>query len=61
MYRARPSARLRAAPEDRERGGSFLQDEPAMKKERETKEDGRYIIFFSFEDEELAAGGEDEG
>jgi hypothetical protein len=38
-----------------------LQDEPAMKKERETKEDGRYIIFFSFEDEELAADGEDEG
>jgi hypothetical protein len=31
-----------------------LQDEPAMKKERETKDDGRYIIFFSFEDEEPA-------
>ena len=29
-----------------------MQDEPAMKKERETKEDGRYIIFFSFGDEE---------
>ncbi len=38
-----------------------MQDEPAIKKERETKEDGRYIIFFSFEDEELAADGEDEG
>ena len=23
-----------------------------MKKERETKEDGRYIIFYSFEDED---------
>ncbi len=23
-----------------------------MKKERESKEDGRYIIFYSFEDEE---------
>ncbi len=23
-----------------------------MKKERETKEDGRYIIFYAFEDEE---------
>ncbi len=23
-----------------------------MKKDRETKEDGRYIIFFTFEDEE---------
>jgi len=40
----------------------FLQDEPAMKKERETKEDGRYIIFFSFEDEEeeTPPTGEDE-
>jgi hypothetical protein len=38
-----------------------LQDEPAIKKERETKEDGRYIIFFSFEDEELAADGGGEG
>jgi hypothetical protein len=27
-----------------------------VKKERESKEDGRYIIFYSFEDEE-----EDEG
>ncbi len=37
-----------------------MQHEPAMKKERETKDDGRYIIFFSFEDEELAPdeGGE---
>ncbi len=38
-----------------------MQHEPAMKKERETKDDGRYIIFFSFEGEELAADGEDEG
>ena len=38
-----------------------LQDEPAMKKERETKDDGRYIIFFSFEDEEAPPAGEDEG
>ena len=28
-----------------------------MEKERETKEDGRYIIFYSFEDE----GEEDRG
>jgi hypothetical protein len=28
-----------------------------LKKERETKEDGRYIIFYAFEDE----GEEDEG
>ena len=61
MYLTRASTRLRARPEDRERGGSFLQDEPAMKKERETKEDGRYIIFFSFEDEERAPDGDDEG
>ncbi len=39
-----------------------MHDEPAIKKERETKEDGRYIIFFSFEDEEeKAPSGEDEG
>ena len=28
------------------------QDEPEMVKERETKEDGRYIIFYSFGDGE---------
>ena len=28
-----------------------------MKKERESKEDGRYIIFYTFEDEE--GSGED--
>jgi hypothetical protein len=39
-----------------------LQDEPAMKKERETKEDGRYIIFFSFDEKEgEAPTGEEEG
>jgi hypothetical protein len=38
-----------------------LQDEPAMKKERETKDDGRYIIFFSFEDEERAPAEDGEG
>ena len=38
-----------------------MQDEPAMKKERETKEDGRYIIFFSFEEEGEATAGEEEG
>ena len=26
--------------------------DPEMTKERETKEDGRYIIFYSFEDED---------
>ena len=41
-----------------------MQDEPTMKKERETKDDGRYIIFFSFEndgEEEKAPTGEEEG
>ena len=40
-----------------------MQHEPAMKKERETKDDGRYIIFFSFdyEEEEQAPDEEDEG
>ena len=40
-----------------------MQDEPVMKKEPETKDDGRYIIFFSFEDEEeeQAPDGDGEG
>jgi hypothetical protein len=29
-----------------------LQDEAEVKKERETKDDGRYIIFYTFEEEE---------
>jgi len=29
-----------------------LQEEPEVKKEREAKDDGRYIIFYTFEDEE---------
>ena len=32
-----------------------------MKKERETKEDGRYIIFYTFEDEDGEDRGEDSG
>ena len=30
-----------------------------MEKERETKEDGRYIIFYTFEDEGEEDGGEE--
>jgi hypothetical protein len=29
-----------------------LQENPEFKKEREAKDDGRYIIFYTFEDEE---------
>jgi hypothetical protein len=29
-----------------------LQEKPEVKKEREAKDDGRYIIFYTFEDEE---------
>ena len=29
-----------------------LQEEPDFEKERETKDDGRYIIFYAFEGEE---------
>ena len=32
-----------------------------MKKERESKEDDRYIIFYAFEDEGEEAKGEDLG
>jgi hypothetical protein len=29
-----------------------LREEPEGRKEREAKDDGRYIIFYTFEDEE---------
>jgi hypothetical protein len=29
-----------------------LGNDPELKKERETKDDGRYIIFYTFEDDE---------
>ena len=29
-----------------------MQEEPEVKKDREVKDDGRYIIFYTFEDEE---------
>ena len=29
-----------------------MQENPEPQKERETKDDGRYIIFYTFEDEE---------
>jgi hypothetical protein len=32
-----------------------------MEKERETKDDGRYIIFYTFEDEETKPSFEEEG
>jgi hypothetical protein len=31
------------------------EERPGLKKERETKDDGRYIIFYAFADEEGAA------
>jgi hypothetical protein len=34
-----------------------LTEEPKMRKERVAKDDGRYIVFYSFEEEE----GEDKG
>ena len=40
-----------------------LQEKVSVKKEREPKDDGRYIIFYTFEDEENgeARNEEDEG
>jgi hypothetical protein len=32
-----------------------------MKKEREAKDDGRYIIFYTFEDEEENQNGAEKG
>jgi hypothetical protein len=34
------------------------EEESGLKKERETEDDGRYIIFYTFEDEEAGEGGE---
>jgi hypothetical protein len=49
-------AHLRFHQERGARGGSVSrrgrEDVPALKKETEPKEDGRYIIFYTFEDEE---------
>jgi hypothetical protein len=40
-------------PEDRSAAGTDeTPPQPEMAKERETKEDGRYIIFYTFEDDE---------
>ncbi len=58
MYPTRPSARLRQEPIT---GRKSLRDEPAMRKERETKDDGRYIIFYAFEEDERAPDEDDEG
>lgn len=33
-----------------------LQEEPEFEKEREIKDDGRYIIFYTFEGEEAGEG-----
>lgn len=33
-------------------GRTNLQEEPEVMKDREAKDDGRYIIFYTFEDEE---------
>jgi hypothetical protein len=37
-----------------------LQEKSEPRKERETKEDGRYIIFYTFDDPEVEDTGEDE-
>ena len=34
---------------------------PGPRKEREAKDDGRYIIFYAFEDEEAGNARSDEG
>ena len=38
-------------PEE-EKVRTFREERPGPEKERETKDDGRYIIFYTFEDEE---------
>ena len=40
----------------RSAGAEDVPREPEMVKERETKEDGRYIIFYSFGDDEEVRG-----
>ena len=38
-------------PEE-EKVRTFREERPGSEKEHETKDDGRYIIFYTFEDEE---------
>jgi hypothetical protein len=45
------------AEEGRAAGENPAREEPEVVKERETKEDGRYIIFYSFGDEETREDG----
>lgn len=54
-------ARLRDDAKSPERERTYLQERTAVKKERETKDDGRYIIFYTFEEEEDNPEGTDGG
>ena len=54
-------ARLRDDLKSPERERTYLQDKTLVKKEYETKDDGRYIIFYTFEDEEDNSDGDDGG
>jgi hypothetical protein len=47
---------LDRAGRDRTEAGEETPRQPEMVKERETKEDGRYIIFYSFGDDEEVQG-----
>ena len=44
-----------------DKSAAELEDETSMVKEREAKEDGRYIIFYAFEDEGEEDKGEEPG
>ncbi len=52
LCRTETLARLRDDPKPPELGRTYLQEKTAVKKEREAKDDGRYIIFYTFESEE---------
>ena len=39
---------------------TFSEERPGPEKERKTKDDGRYIIFYTFEDEEAGETRPDE-
>ena len=54
-------ARLRDDSKSPERERKYLQKRTAVKKEYETKDDGRYIIFYTFEEEEDNLEGTDGG
>lgn len=61
LCRANTLARLRDDLKLPESGRTSLQEKITVKKEREAKDDGRYIIFYTFEEEDPDEAERSEG